>query len=97
MTDDFFRSRLDQMIDLKHPLVVLGQRLPWSQIEAALAESFRRKEAQGQRLADADLFGEPIELVAPAKFISGKGHFDSRNEVRGWSVNGMRLLTQRRP
>jgi hypothetical protein len=47
MADDFFRSRLDQMIDLKHPLAVLGQRLPWGQIEAALAESFQRKETQG--------------------------------------------------
>ena len=27
-TDDFFRSRLDQMIDLKHPLAVLATRLP---------------------------------------------------------------------
>lgn len=33
MTDDFFRSRLDQMIDLKHPLAVLAQKMPWSQIE----------------------------------------------------------------
>lgn len=33
MTDDFFRSRLDQMIDLKHPLAVLAQEMPWSQIE----------------------------------------------------------------
>jgi IS5 family transposase len=36
-TDDFFRSRLDQMIDLRHPLVVLAQRMPRPQIEAALA------------------------------------------------------------
>ncbi len=27
-TDDFFRARLDQMIDLHHPLVVLSNRLP---------------------------------------------------------------------
>ena len=25
-TDDFFRSRLDQVIDLKHPLAVLATR-----------------------------------------------------------------------
>jgi hypothetical protein len=35
-TDDFFRSRLDQMIDLKHPLAVLATRLPWAAIEAAV-------------------------------------------------------------
>ena len=30
MTDevDFFRSRLDQMIDLRHPLAVLASRMP---------------------------------------------------------------------
>ena len=32
-TDDFFRARLEQMIDLRHPLAVLATRLPWSAIE----------------------------------------------------------------
>ena len=72
MTDDFFRSRLDQMIDLKHPLAVLGQRLPWGQIEAALAESFQRKESQGKRVADADLFGESIELAGSGISAAGR-------------------------
>jgi hypothetical protein len=39
MTDDFFRARLDQMIDLKHLLAVLAQRMPWGQIETALKSS----------------------------------------------------------
>ena len=33
MTDDFFRSRLDGMIDARHPLAVLGDKLPWSKLE----------------------------------------------------------------
>ncbi len=36
-TDDFFRARLDTMIDMRHPLVVLATRMPWAQIEASLA------------------------------------------------------------
>lgn len=28
-TDDFFRARIDQMIDLRHPLAVLASRMPW--------------------------------------------------------------------
>jgi hypothetical protein len=36
-TPDFFRSRLDQMIKLVHPLAELATRLPWSAIEAAVA------------------------------------------------------------
>lgn len=47
-TDDFFRARLDQMIDLRHPLVVLAGRLPWGQIEAALAPAFARKHRAGK-------------------------------------------------
>ena len=37
MTDDFFRSRLDGMIDPRHPLAVLGDKLPWSKLEASIA------------------------------------------------------------
>jgi hypothetical protein len=33
-TDDFFRSRIDHMIDLRHPLAVLASRMPWQEIEA---------------------------------------------------------------
>ncbi len=29
-TPDFFRPRLVEMIDLRHPLAVLASRLPWS-------------------------------------------------------------------
>ena len=36
-TLDFFRGRLDSMIDLQHPLAVLGTRLAWAQIESGLA------------------------------------------------------------
>jgi IS5 family transposase len=32
MTADFFRARLDQMIDLKHSLANLSQRLPWGRL-----------------------------------------------------------------
>jgi IS5 family transposase len=38
-TADFFRPRLSEMIDLRHPLAVLASRLPWAQIEAALPSS----------------------------------------------------------
>jgi IS5 family transposase len=32
-TPDFFRARLDAMIDLRHPLAVLATRMPWAEIE----------------------------------------------------------------
>ena len=37
-TDDFFRARIDQMIDLRHPLAVLASRMPWQKIEAGVVE-----------------------------------------------------------
>ena len=40
MTDDFFRSRLDGMIDPRHPLAVLGDKLPWHKLEASIAPIF---------------------------------------------------------
>ena len=40
---DFFRQPLAQMIDPRHPLAVLASRLPWTQIEAALAQSTELK------------------------------------------------------
>jgi transposase, IS5 family len=57
-TADFFRARLDQMVDPKHPLVVLSKRLPWGAIEQALAPHFARKSRPGLKIATQDLLGE---------------------------------------
>ena len=57
-TLDFFRGRLDSMIDLQHPLAVLGTRLSWAQIEAELAPIWHRHSREGvlQQSLMADLF-----------------------------------------
>ncbi|WJJ94250.1 transposase [Neopusillimonas aromaticivorans] len=57
-TDDFFRSRIDQMIDLRHPLAVLSSRMPWQELEARVAHLFVRKAHTGVAMPDLDLFGE---------------------------------------
>ena len=64
-TDDFFRARLEQMIDLRHPLAVLATRLPWSAIEAALAP----KLALGNGLLrlQGELEGGYTVVPAPVK------------------------------
>jgi IS5 family transposase len=56
-TDDFFRSRLDQMIDLRHPLAVLATRLPWAAIEAAVAPKLAHQAKPATQLAGEDLAG----------------------------------------
>jgi IS5 family transposase len=74
MTDaaDFFRSRLDQMIDLRHPLAVLASRMPWQEIEASIAHAFAKKVRAGKQIEDSDLFGA-VAGVAPPGGISPAG------------------------
>lgn len=62
-TPDFFRPRLAEMIDLRHLLAVLASRLPWAQIDAALAPYFARLERAGRLLEQDDLFGPSLQLV----------------------------------
>ncbi len=50
MTDDFFRNRLDQMIDLRHPLAVLANRMPWQEIGASLIHRFARQVRTGKKI-----------------------------------------------
>ena len=48
--DDLFRARLDQIINMKHPLVVLADKIDWAWLDDELAESFSDR-------------GRPAELV----------------------------------
>jgi IS5 family transposase len=64
-TADFFRARIDAMINLSDPLAVLATRLPWAQIEAAVAAKFERQDRAGDLLEGQDLFG-PTQVLAGA-------------------------------
>lgn len=77
-TDDFFRSRLDQMIDLRHPLAVLAQRMPWAQIEAALAPALAHKNRAGMLVDDVDLFGPSAQLVGAGVSAAGRPRLSIR-------------------
>ena len=71
-TDDFFRARLDQMIDLHHPLAVLANRLPWPDIEAALAPAFERKNRQGHMVEFSDIFGTALATAGAGVSAAGR-------------------------
>lgn len=86
-TDDFFRARLDQMIDLCHPLAVLAQRLPWVEIEKTIAPLFAHKDRAGRWVADADLFGSSVELAAAGSSNAGRPRLPLRL-MPGCSVGG---------
>jgi len=70
--DDFFRSRLDQMIDLRHPLAVLASRMPWQEIEASLAHQFARQVKAGKTVEDIGLFGPEVKVVGGGKSNAGR-------------------------
>ena len=71
-TPDFFRARLDGMIDLNHPLAVLGRRMPWVEIEKSLAALFARKARMGRQREDADMFGPMAVVVAGGVSAAGR-------------------------
>ncbi len=71
-TPDFFRARLDQMIDLRHPLAVLATRMPWQQIEASVAPLLARKDRRGRSIEGADLFGPTLQVVGAGVSAAGR-------------------------
>lgn len=71
-TADFFRQPLAEMIDLHHPLAVLASRLPWAQIEAALAPHFARQAREGRAVAQDDLFGPSVQVAGGAVAAAGR-------------------------
>lgn len=78
MTADFFRARLDQMIDLKHPLAALAQRLPWGQIEAALSPAFARRNRAGRAIVGDDLFGPTLAVAGAGISHAGRPRLSIR-------------------
>ena len=70
--EDFFRGRLEQMIDLRHPLAVLTRCMPWAQIEAALTPSLQHREREGQVIEGEDLFGPSLQMVGTGVSAAGR-------------------------
>ena len=71
-TPDFFRCRIDAMINLRHPLAVLATRLPWNVIEASLAPKFERKDRPGQLIEGQDMLGSTTTLVGAGRSNAGR-------------------------
>ena len=71
-TPDFFRSRIDAMINVNDPLTVLATRLPWAQLGAALAVKFERQARTGSVIEEHDLFGPTQALVGAGASPAGR-------------------------
>ena len=72
MTADFFRARLETMIDLRHPLAVLASRMDWAGIEAGLAPLFARSIRAGREVEDCDLFGPALQVAGAGTSAAGR-------------------------
>ena len=77
-TADFFRARLDQMIDLHHPLAVLANRMPWQEIEASIAHRFAKQARAGKTLLDVDLFGSTVSVSGAGVSKAGRPRLPMR-------------------
>ena len=71
-TSDFFRCRIDAMINLRDPLAVLASRMPWSQIEQALALKFEHQDRVGQQVEHHDLLGPAMVVVGTGRSNAGR-------------------------
>ena len=111
-TDDFFRARIDQMIDLRHPLAVLASRMPWQEIEAAVAPRFVRKVHEGEAMPDLDLFGEkpqrkvlaskagrprvPLRVMISLLYLKHAFNESDEGVVRRWAKTASKNCWRRR-
>src|SRR5688500_3682043 len=77
-TDDFFRARLDQVTDLRYPLAVLARRMPWAQIEVALAPALAHKDRNGNLIEGVDLFGPQTQLAGAGVSAPGRPRLPMR-------------------
>jgi len=66
------------MIDLRHSLAVLANRIRWDQIEAALAPVFLRKDRQGKVIEVGDLFGTTLQLAGAGVSAAGRPRLSIR-------------------
>ena len=78
MTEDFFRSRLDAMIELSHPLAVLATRLPWERIEAAVTPLLAHKPRPVKTSTIQDLLGETLQTAGGHASAAGRPRLATR-------------------
>lgn len=71
-TDDFFRSRLDQMIDLCHPLAILARQMPWEMLENSLKPFFKHQDKKGHEFFSQDLFGQRLQIAGAGLSNAGR-------------------------
>ena len=85
---DCLRARLEQRIDLNHPLAVLSTRLTWALIEAAVAPQLAPQVKAPKRVMGEALVGRWAENMVWQLF-SGMEYYEPRMAMRGHSNRPM--------
>ncbi|WP_061128744.1 IS5 family transposase, partial [Caballeronia catudaia] len=66
------------MIDLRHALAILANRMPWTSIEATLTPIFERRAREGRISAEIDLFGTAPKLAGAGLSAAGRPRLSIR-------------------
>jgi hypothetical protein len=72
ITDDFFRARLDELIDPRHPLAVLSTKLAWPAIESVLAAKLAHQNRPTRWAVIDDRFGAQTVEVGCGVSLAGR-------------------------
>ena len=65
MASDLFRQTLEEMVDPKHPLVILSRRIPWKTLEEKVAPLLVPERRSALAVEVDDLFGSSVQMVSP--------------------------------
>ena len=69
---DFFGSRIDVMFNMNDTLAVLATRLPWRQLEEAVATKFGHQNRTGEILKAQDMFGTTETVIGAGRCNAGR-------------------------
>jgi IS5 family transposase len=56
----------------KQSLAELASRMPWSEIEAALAPAFGHKDRKGRAVEEVDMFGPALSVAGAGASAAGR-------------------------
>ncbi|WP_183982304.1 transposase, partial [Pseudoxanthomonas broegbernensis] len=79
--DDLFRSRLENQIDLRHPLAKLANRMPWAGLEDALAPTLPPDPERGGRPS------LPVRLMAGLLYLKHAHDLSDEEVCVRWLEN----------
>ena len=63
VNQDLYRQTLEEMVDPRHPLVILAGRIPWDDLEARIEPLIVRTLRSSQSIPQDDFFGPSLQVV----------------------------------